>query len=165
MTAIEHIKVSLEQGRRLALALITDMQDAPLCAPTSAGGNHPLWILGHIVHSEANLIARFVLGEGDPLPQRAPLFARTTQPVTDPGAYPAIQELLAEWEKVRAATLRVLSGLTDADLEKPSKAPKEREAMFGTIGKCFSMAALHPAFHAGQVADARRAAGRDPLIG
>jgi len=36
--------------------------------------------------------------------------------------------------------------------------------MFGTIGKAFTMVAMHPLIHRGQVADARRTLGRKPLM-
>jgi uncharacterized damage-inducible protein DinB len=75
-----------------------------------------------------------------------------------------MDELLAELEKVRARTLEVLSSMTDEDLSKPSKAPADRAALFGTIGQCFSMISHHMTFHAGQVADARRALGKAPLF-
>ena len=97
--------------------------------------------------------------------ESGPQFGMGSQPVADASAYPSLDELTAEFEKVRANTLKVLDGFTDADLDKPSHAPPDLTSMFGTVGQCLVMAALHCAFHAGQVADARRAMGHKPLFG
>lgn len=164
MTAIEFMKVCLEGSRQWLLALIADMKDAPLTR-SAPGGNHPLWILGHVVGSEMHLLHRFILGEESPKPEWEPLFGQASKPLADEKAYPSIDVLLGEYEKVRAATLKTLERFTDADLDKPSKAPQELKHVFGTIGQCFMMVALHTTFHAGQVADARRVLGRKPVFG
>ena len=83
---------------------------------------------------------------------------------TDADVYPSIDELMAKFEEIRSATLAHLDSLTDADLDAPSHAPAEFGPMFGTVGACFAAMASHISFHAGQVADARRAAGRGPLM-
>ena len=164
MNGITAIKASLEQSRQWLMALLSDIKDAPTTFPTPAGGNHPLWVLGHIVHSEASMLARFVLGEQNPLARWDSLFGMGSEPSADAAKYPSIDELMAEFEKVRARTLEHLDSCAEAGLDAPSKAPESLGAMFGTVGQCFVAMGLHCAFHAGQVADARRAAGRDPLF-
>lgn len=146
------------------LALIEDMKEKPLTAPTPQGGNHPLWILGHLTHSEAGMVSGFILGQENPLAKWNSLFGKGTVPVEDSNHYPGIDELLSEWGRVRARTHEVLGSLTEADLAKASKAPPELAHMFGTVADCFSVMSLHVMFHAGQVADARRALGRKPLF-
>ena len=44
----------------LVLGLIDDMKDAPLQAPTSKGGNPPLWILGHWTYAESNILEHLI---------------------------------------------------------------------------------------------------------
>lgn len=159
------IRISLEQSRMYVMGLLNDMRDAPTAVPTPRGGNHPLWVLGHLVYSEAGLVARFIEGRSDhPLQQWAGLFGGGSEPVADASRYPSFDELLAEFEKIRARTLQVLAGMSDADLEGPAKAPPGREAFFGTRVKCFLMIATHTTFHGGEVADARRAIGRKPVF-
>ena len=165
MTAIEQIKTALEQSNTWAMALMNDMKDAPTTAPTVNGGNHPHWVLGHLVHSEAAMVHVFIQGQPSPLAKWDALFGMGTQPDPQGSGYPSMDELLAEFDSVRAETLKVLAGMSDADLDRPSQAPDHLAPMFGTLGKCFSMVSLHSAFHAGQVADARLAAGRKPLFG
>ena len=87
-----------------------------------------------------------------------------SEATTDASAYPTMDEILVKFEQIRAATIAHLDTLTDADLDAPSHAPAEFGEMFGTVASCFAAMSNHMAFHTGQVADARRAAGRSPLM-
>ncbi len=165
MKTTDFIKMSLETSKGFALGLIDDMKDAPLTQPTAHGGNHPLWVLGHLAYSEANIINHLILGNENPLVEWKELFGRGSEAVAEADRYPSIDELMKKYEEVRTQTLSVLEGLSDDDLNQPSKnCPPEGENFFGTVGKCFMMASLHPAMHYGQVADARRSAGRKPAF-
>lgn len=164
MNAIDFIKMSLESSKGWAMGLINDMQDAPLTQPTSNGGNHPLWVLGHLVRAESDLLDGFVLGKPNRFPELESLFSMGTTPTTDASQYPSMVELLAKLEEIRAATLGHLDTLSEGDLDKPSHAPAEFGPPFATVGACFAAMSTHMSFHAGQVADARRAAGRAPLM-
>ena len=165
MTGIDVIKAGLESSRQWFMALASDVQDALLTPPTARGGNHPLWVLGHVVCSEAGMINGFVLGKPSPLAKWDKLFGMGSQPLPDASQYPSLAELLSEFDKTRADTLKVLGGLNDSDLDSPSKAPPHLRGMFGTVGQCFLAVGLHATFHGGQVADARRAAGKKPVFG
>jgi len=68
------------------------------------------------------------------------------------------------FERVRADTLRYLDTLGEDDLDKPCRRVEGAGPDFQTIGECLSALSLHLSFHSGQVADARRAAGRQPLF-
>ncbi|MHC4444148.1 MAG: DinB family protein [Planctomycetota bacterium] len=155
----------LEQSKLLTIGLISDMKDVPTTFPTSKGGNHPLWVLGHLVYAEASLVSGFIQGQENPLSKWDSLFGQGAEPVADLCRYPSMDELLAKYEKVRAETHRFVDSLTAADLDKPSHAPQDLKEIFGTVGQCLIMIGLHSTFHAGQVADARRSAGRKPLMG
>lgn len=164
MNSVEFIKLSLDNSKGWLMGLLNDMQDAPLTQPTPNGGNHPLWVLGHIVHSESNLLDVFILGKTNRYPNFEPLFAMGTEPTTDASQYPSIDELIAKFEEIRGASLTHLESLSEKDLDQPSHAPEQFGPGFSTVGGCFSAMCIHPGFHAGQVADARRAAGRVPLM-
>ena len=164
MKTTDFIKQALESSRGWALGLITDMQDAPLTTPTSQGGNHPLWVVGHIVHSESNLLDGFILGQPNRFPEWEGLFSMGSTPSNDASQYPTMDELLGKFEEMRAASLAHLNTLSDDDLDQPSHAPPEYADFFGTVGACYAAMITHVGFHAGQVADARRAAGRTPLM-
>lgn len=165
MKTTEFIKTSLEMSQGWIMGMIEDMKDAPVTAPTPNGGNHPLWVLGHLAYSEGNLIEGFVKGKENPLADWKELFGQGSQPVADASKYPSFDELLAKFQEVRANTLNVLDSLSDDDLDKPSHAPEEVKQFFGNVAQCFAVVSMHFTFHGGQVADARRAAGRPPLMG
>lgn len=166
MKTTDYVKSALEMTRNMTMELIVDMKDAALTAPTPRGGNHPLWILGHLAYSEANIVNEFIVGEPNPLADWKDVFGSGSEPVADAGHYPPFDDVLARFEQVRERTLTLLNGLSDEDLDKPAKGcPPDHKESFGTVGQCFNILALHPAMHYGQVADARRAAGRKPMMG
>jgi hypothetical protein len=164
MRATEFIKMALDNSTGWAMGLINDMKDAPLTQPTAKGGNHPLWVLGHIVRAESDLLDGFILGQPNRFPELDGVFTMKTTPSTDASQYPSMDELLGKFEQIRAATFAHLATLKDEDLDQKSHAPEEFGPPFATVGACFAAMSTHIAFHAGQVADARRAAGRDPLM-
>ena len=162
MKTTDFVKMSLETSKGFAMALISDMKDAPLTQPTAKGGNHPLWILGHLTLAEASILHGYILDEENPLTDWKELFDGGTEPVADASHYPAFDELVAKFEEVRARTLSVLDSLSDEDLDRTIET--QQADLFGTVGKCFMMLSLHPTLHYGQVADSRRSLGRKPLF-
>lgn len=164
MTTIDFIKMTLGTSKQWALELINDMREAPLTQPTPNGGNHPLWILGHIVRAESDLLDIFIQGKANRFPELEIDFAMGSIPTTDPDRYPSIDELLVKFEEIRAASLAYLDTISDQQLGNASHAPDQFGPAFSTVGACFAAMSTHVSFHAGQVADARRAAGREPMM-
>jgi len=163
MNAVDCIRMNLDMGANMTISLIDDMKDAPLTAPTSKGGNHPLWVLGHITWAEGSMVNGMMLGKPNPLEDWKPIFGDGTEPSDDASKYPPFDEVRAKFDEMRANTLNLLEGLTDADLDTRCKQfPEEWEAYFGTYGKVLTIVAAHTMMHHGQVADARRSAGRKP---
>jgi len=142
------------------------MKDAPLTQSTAKGGNHPLWILGHLTYAEANIVNHIIQGNENPQIGWKEMFGSGLEPTTAASDYLPWDEVRQKFDEVRTHTLSVLDGLSEEDLDAPSKnCPPEREALFGTVGQCFLVLTLHPMMHYGQVADARRSLGRKPLRG
>ena len=165
MNAVDYARMTLEMSKGWILGLAADMQDHPLVQPTPHGGNHPLWCIGHMAYAEANLVNVFIKGEQNPLAQWQSLFDMGSTPSANADDYPSYDELLGKFEEVRAATLAYLDGITEADLDKPSHCPEEMREWFGTVAQCLAAIPIHFAFHGGQISDARRAAGKPPLMG
>lgn len=115
------------------------------------------------MRAESDLLDGFILGQANRFPELEEQFAMGTNPTTD-AEYPTIDELLGKFEQIRIATLAHLDSLSDDDLDKSSHAPEEFGPPFATVAACFSAMSTHISFHAGQVADARRADGRGPLM-
>jgi uncharacterized damage-inducible protein DinB len=165
VNAIAFIKTALEGGRMWLETLLKDVDDRiAMTMPTPNGGNHPRWIVGHIAVSEASVVAHLVKGEAAPLAEWQPLFGRGSTPSADASQYPPMDELLRTYHQVREQTLALLDTLSEADLDRETSRGADNPA-FGTVGRCLATMISHQAFHAGQVADARRAAGRAPAIG
>lgn len=163
MKTTEFIKMSLVSGKDWLLSLIVDMRHAPLTQPTPNGGNHPLWVLGHVIHSESDLLDVLLLGKANRFPELENC-RPGSQPTTNASDYLTMDELLVKFDHIRADSLQHLATLSDADLDKKSHASAEQDESFGTVAKCYAAMIAHMAIHSGQVADARRAAGRGPLV-
>ena len=67
--------------------------------------------------------------------------------------------------EVRALTMEYLDTLTDEDLGTASHAEGDMKQWFGTVAQCLAGIPVHVGFHGGQIADARRAAGRAVMMG
>src|SRR5207248_5467326 len=52
MKTVEFIRMSLDMSAAMTMGLIDDMKDQPLTFPTPKGGNHPLWVMGHLAWVE-----------------------------------------------------------------------------------------------------------------
>ena len=165
MNATEFVAAALTGGKAWMEALLADLEEGDLvAAPTVKGGNHPLWVIGHLTVSEASIVSGMIKGEEPQLSAEwGSLFGMGSQPVSDASQYPTKTELLEALETVRAQTLDLLARLADADLDKPSATAPNQE-LFGTVGRCLATLLNHQTFHVGQIADARRALGRKPAF-
>lgn len=165
MRAIDLIRNTMRFIDRFAFAMAEDMRDLPLTQPTPRGGNHPLWVLGHLAVSEGDLTG-MVRGDPNPLDDWKRYFDSGTEPSADASAYPPFDEVFGKFREMRARTMRLLEELHDADLDRAPRAPQPGfEEIIRTNADALMLIVIHQEFHFGQVADARRAAGRKPLFG
>lgn len=168
MQAIHLLKSALRMNE-MDLALIEDMRDAPLKQPTQQGGNHPLWVIGHLTFTEP-LFRSMITGQPNPLDEWNASFGPGTQPHTNLSAYPDFDEIVSEFKSQRARTIQLLDELGDSGLDLPPVSPPDDmpdevvQQFFSTNGQMFMTIAIHHAFHCGQVADARRADMREPMF-
>lgn len=153
--------INLEWAATKSLSLIDEMKDAPLTFPTPEGGNHPLWVLGHCAYAEGLIIQEKMLGKSNPLAEWKDVFGDGTEPVADADIYPPFDDVRARCDQIRLATTTLFDSLSDYELDTPTKhCEPEQKRQFGTYAQCFLFVANHWLMHRGQVADARRAAGR-----
>jgi hypothetical protein len=164
MNSMNIVRDTLNRCDRATLGLLEDMRDAPLTQPTSNGGNHPYWVLGHLTLVEGRL-RQMILGEKSEVENLAPLFEPGSQPRNDGAGYPPYDELLGTYRRLRTRNMELLDKLGESGLAQPLKAaPRGMESFLRTAGDAFMTIAIHQMNHRGQVADARRAAGRAPLF-
>ena len=164
MQTKELLSVANRQCFMLVMPLLEDLATAPHVPATAKGGNHSHWVLGHLVVSEGQFRSMM---DGTPNPNEAlkPLFGGGSQPDADGTSYPPYQELLDRLKSLHEATLARLDGMSESDLDLPSRAvPPGFEPYFGTWRQVFLMRAMHWMNHRGQLADCRHSAGRHPLM-
>ncbi|MGI9628555.1 MAG: DinB family protein [Longimicrobiales bacterium] len=163
MQSIDLIRLNLSKSRERVLERVVEMRDYCTVAPTPRGGGHTLWVLGHLAYIEELIIRSFMLGEPNPLAAWEQAFdgADVSNETAD---FPPFDDVLARCNEARDSTLALLTGLTEADLDRVSaNSPEGHEDTFGTYRDCFQLVSDHWYMHRGQLADARRAAGLDRM--
>ena len=144
--------------------LLETMKDTALLQPGPFGGNHAMWILGHVTVAEGRL-HKVLFGTPNPVEHWKVLFDWGSEPTTDPSAYPAFDEVLQTYRRLRAKTRAFLDEVGDRGLDQPTRmAPPGLEAPFATVGKAVLTIAMHQTFHNGEAAVSRRASGQPPLF-
>jgi hypothetical protein len=162
MTTKSALRAALRFGDQFAAAL-SDMKDAPLTRPGGWGGNHPMWIAGHLAVVEGRL-HKMLLGTANPLEHWKPLFDWGTTPGDDAAAYPPFDAVLGAFTALRAKTYAHLDTLDDAALQRPVAVPTPTDIGLNTVGQTLLTIAMHQCLHAGEAMVARRAAGRAPFF-
>lgn len=163
MQSIDLIRDNLKTSRDRVLARVEEMREHCVVFPTPNGGCHTLWTLGHLAYTEALVVRRFMLGEGNPLAEWEETFdgAHTSGDISQ---FPPFDEVLAKCREVRESTVALLESLSEEDLDKKgAKVPVGFEDTFGTYRLCLQYVADHWYMHRGQLADARRAAGLERM--
>ena len=162
MKAIDLIRWALQKTDEWVLGAAEDMRDAPLTQPTPRGGNHSMWVLGHLALVEGE-VPQLLSGEPNPVEHWRSLFGQGTRPTTDAGAYPPYDEVVKKYRELRAKNLARLDEIGEAGLDlAPAAMPPGFQDGTLTRGQLLLVIALHQMSHLGQIADARRAAGKEP---
>ncbi|MCH9648775.1 MAG: DinB family protein [Deltaproteobacteria bacterium] len=163
MESIDLIRDNLNKSRDRVLARVEEMRPHGVIFPTPEGGGHTLWVLGHLAFIEGLVVQGFMLAQPNPLASWEELFD-AGDPTGDAGQYPPFDQVLAKCREVRESTLKLLSSLSEEDLDRASANPPEGfEEIFGTYRLCFQFVADHWYMHRGQLADSRRAAGLERM--
>ncbi len=147
-----------------SVRLLETMKEAPFVQPGPYGGNHAMWVLGHLTVAEGRL-HKMLFGSPNPVEHWKPLFDWGSTPTTEAAAYPSFDEVLETYRRLRAKTVAFVEELGDQGLDRPTKtAPPGLEAAFASVGQAVLTIAMHQAFHGGEAAVARRAAGQQPVF-
>ena len=160
MNSKNTIKKSLELSMKHTLAAFEGLEAHGTTYPSTNGGCHPLWTLGHLANSEYGIIRGVMRGEANPLAGWDELFKGGSTPKDDVSAYPSHEELLKACHEAREATITLLESYSEDDLNQESAhTPPGYDVEFGTHRDCFQFTAAHWYMHRGNLADAKRSAG------
>ena len=168
MKSIDLVRWALKLSDEGTARLVADMEEEALTPSTPGAkggdGNHSLWSLGHLCVIEGG-IPTILFGEPNPVEHWRPLFAAGTQPTADARVYPSFNEILKTFRSLRAKTLKMLDDIGENGLDRiPKAVPPGFEDVMTSFGQTLLLIALHNMVHYGQIADARRVAGRRPLM-
>lgn len=163
MSSKDLIEENLRRSELIVLSRIDDMRTFATTPPTSRGGGHTLWVLGHLAFIEGLVIQRFMLGRANPYADWESMFdGDTVEP--NPSAFVSFDVALRACRDARRGTLELLRSFSESDLDHESlEAPGEAMDLFGTFRRCFQYASDHWLMHRGQLANARLAAGLEPM--
>ena len=163
MNAREALKVAIDGAEMIVTMYLEDLSDADLLVRPVAGANHIAWQLGHLIHSEHQLMEGAYPGKMPPLPPGfAEKYTKETSTIDAPQAFHKKVEYLKLHAEQRAGTKALLDKVTDGDLDKPG--PEAFRAYCPTIAALFALQGSHWLMHAGQWAVIRRKLGRPPLF-
>jgi uncharacterized damage-inducible protein DinB len=142
---------------------LADLSDADLLVRPVPSANHIAWQLGHLIHSERELLSGQAPGATYPaLPAGwGEQYTKATSAMEPPKGFATKAVYLDLFQKVREATLANLNRLSDADLDRPTTGQMAQYAP--TLGSLFILIANHTLMHAGQFTVVRRKLGK-PII-
>lgn len=142
-------------------ATLADMKDAPLTR-SNAGGNHAMWIAGHLAVIEGRL-HKMIFGTANPTENWKPLFDWGTTPSDDAKIYPPFEQVLATLADLRGKTRAYVESIDDQKLDAPLKSTIPG-IPFDSIGSALLIIAFHECVHCGEATAIRRAAGKQPFF-
>jgi hypothetical protein len=142
---------------------LADFSDADMLVRPVLGANHAMWQLGHLIATEARLINMAMPGAVPQVPADfADKFTKQTVANDDPKQFPTKAEALAQLEKVRAATVGWVRGLSDEVMSRP--APEAIQRIAPTVGDLPISIPNHVNMHLGQMQVIRRKLGKPILF-
>jgi hypothetical protein len=162
MQAIEAIRIALKFSD-MSMTHLSSMQDAPLLRPGPWGGNHAMWIAGHLAVVEGRL-QQMLHGGPNPLHHWKPLFDWGSEPVDDPAAYPPFEEVIRELRRLREQTHAFLNEVGEEGLDRPTKCQPPGFSGLETVGRAIHVIACHAIGHMGGLTVVRAASGKERLF-
>lgn len=122
------------------------------------GKAHPLWLMGHLTFATDTILNSVVLGGDMTLPEQyrkmfAPGMIGGAPVTADASAYPAWDDVVAQYGRVTATTLKKLQDINDDDLPggMKGKTPPGFEEFFKSFEGVLNTMVLHDTYHRGQM--------------
>ena len=158
MKAMQAIQIALKFTDG-GLKMLEEMKDSPLVRPGDWGGNHAMWIVGHLAVIEGRL-HKMLRGTPNPVEHWKPLFDWGSEPHDDASLYPPFEEVLETFRRLRAGTIAFLNEVGEEGLDRPTKYQPPGFGGFETVGAAIIIVACHTCGHLGGLTVVRRASGK-----
>ncbi len=146
---------SLEKARQQTLSLVEDLQTEQMCLQTSAGENHPAWILGHLLLGDTYLLSMLKVRElSTDFPELLSKYGPNSNPNSNIENYDSkhfLVERLAETGLLRTDAVRKLKNLGKATPDETLVRTQP------TIGHHLQILVFHEGHHCGQISSWRKA--------
>ena len=162
MKALDAIRIALKFSD-MGMTHLSEMKDSPLVRPGPWGGNHAMWIAGHLAVVEGRL-QQMLHGRPNPVHHWKPLFDWGSEPVDDPAVYPPFETVVQTFRELRQQTHAFLDQLGEEGLDQPTKCQPSGFAGFETAGAAIQIIACHAIGHLGGLTVVRAAVGKQRLF-
>jgi hypothetical protein len=160
MNAKDAVRALMSTADFMVDSYLSDISPQEMFVRPATSANHLAWQLGHLVSAETRLVEAAAPGSMPALPEGfAERHSKETASSDNPADFLSKDEYLKLAKTVRAATLKALESISDADLDKPVTGRVPPFVKRG--GECFVTAGGHWILHAGQWVVLRRHLGRD----
>jgi hypothetical protein len=147
----------------MSMQHLRGMSDQPLLRPGPWGGNHAMWIAGHLAVIEGRL-QKMLHGTPNPVEHWKPLFDWGSEPVDDPTVYPPFEQVVDTFAQLRGQTHAFLDEVGEEGLDRPTKCQPPGWTGFETVGSAILIVAGHAIGHMGGLTVVRAAAGKNRLF-
>jgi uncharacterized damage-inducible protein DinB len=163
MTTAELLADVLNRSVKMINDTLAELSEAEMLTRPAPGANHATWQIGHLCKAQVGLVNSIKEGAVPALPESfASKFTAETVKNDDASFFPKKDALLAEFNKINAATAAWAKNLSQAELDKPTTG---RMADFApTNGHLVAMLSNHNMMHLGQFQVLRRKLGKKILF-
>jgi DinB superfamily len=163
MSPKDALKLGIGMSDFIINAYIGDLSDADLLIRPVPGMNHIAWQLGHLISAEHRFVEMVSPGSCPPLPEGFDAaHSKETAKVDDPSKFLPLAKYQELWKAQRAATLAVLDGYPEANLDKAD--PDKYPPFAPTVAALLAMSGTHALMHCGQFVAVRRQLGKPVTI-
>lgn len=163
MQAKEAVKIALSSTQNLLNWYLSDLSDQDLTLRPVPSANNIAWQMGHLIHSEPELLGSMPGATYPELPATLKQdYTGKKSGVVPPGGYLPKAQYLEWFTKMRTATLANVDRITDADLDRPTTGEMAKFAP--NLGALLLLTANHTLMHAGQFTVVRRALNKPVLF-
>jgi uncharacterized damage-inducible protein DinB len=162
MNAKDAIKHTIDMSSMVVDSYLKDLSDSDLLVRPVEGMNHIAWQVGHLIGSERHFVELVKPGSSPDLPADfLEGHGRDKHSEDDPSKFYSVARYKELWDAQRRATIALLDGLSDADLDRTD----ERFPPFApSVGALLNMVGNHPMMHVGQFVAVRRKLGKPVAI-